>query len=116
MAMSDATDREDEPVASVDDIEICPGCGLMGNDHPSDVCWECFNKRNFWQGGGPSRYVELEGDRYHERPDCPEMYEGPYSRWSDESCMYSELSGELDRCPACESFYALGFRPERGEA
>lgn len=98
-------------VPSVDDARLCHGCGLMSNRLVADdtpLCWDCFNKRNWWMGGGTLRVVT--GDTYHETPLCPGVEDGETWRyWRDESCMHADLADDMDKCYRCHSYRIMGF-------
>lgn len=100
----------DEVVQSVDDIPLCLGCGLMS--HPvhdqTRLCVECWDRRNWWQGGGPLRVVT--GDTYHETPLCPSAKQATeWYYWRDESTMYADLADEMDKCIRCHGYRTFGF-------
>ncbi|ELZ84412.1 hypothetical protein C453_12736 [Haloferax elongans ATCC BAA-1513] len=89
-------------VASVDDVPVCPGCGLMAHITHGDICVECFDRRERWLGGGAVRVVAHDGD-VHETPLCPDFEGGVWYLWRDEDALYGTLSPTTDReyCEVC---------------
>lgn len=105
-----------EEVQSVDEIPLCHGCGLMSHlsDSESDLCSDCWSKRNWWQGGGPLRVVT--GETYHETPLCPSAKQADkWYYWRDESTMHADLAGDMDKCKRCHSYRTFGFDHYSGE-
>jgi len=102
------SDTRSDSVGSVQQVPICPGCGLMSHITHGDICVECFNRREGWLGGGLARYVTEHGT-YHETPACPGFGEGKWRTWKDEECCYADLGGDLDRCHRCYSYRTFGF-------
>lgn len=107
----------DKTIESVDEAPICHGCGLMSHYIAEDtpICHDCFNRRNWWQGGGPLRVV-VHGGSYHETPLCPAVRNADeWAFWRDESCMHADLGGDMDKCVRCHSFNLYGFDEYTGD-
>ena len=102
-------------VASVAAIPVCLGCALASHvSNTTGLCDECWGRRERRQGGGPLRVV-TSADTYHETPLCPAVRNAREWRyWRDESCMYSDLSGRLDKCRRCDGHSIHGFDYHRG--
>jgi len=92
------------------DLPVCPGCGFVSHITHGDICGECFQRRNWWQGGGGIRVVPEEGN-IHETPLCPEFEGGKWSLWRDESALYHTLSdlNDAEYCPTCKPNRVTGL-------
>lgn len=102
-------------VDRLEDVPVCPGCGMMAHITHGDVCSECFNRREGWLGGGPRRAVTSAGT-YHETALCPGVRQASiWYYWRDESCMHADLGGRLEKCIRCHSFRVFGFDHYSGE-
>ena len=99
-----------KPVASVDDVPLCPGCGLMAHITHGEICGECFQRRETWLGGGLERVVPLEGN-IHETPLCPDFEGGPWALWRNEDALYHTLSptNDVEYCSTCRYHRLAGF-------
>ena len=95
---------------SVGDVPVCLGCGLAGEVYEeTGICWDCFNRREGWLGGGPLRVVTT-AMTYHETPLCPGVRRASAWRfWRDEDCMYGDMAGEMSKCVRCHSYRTFGF-------
>jgi len=94
-------------------LRLCRGCALVSPpeelERHAGICTECWNRRESWAGGGPLRVV-TSGDTYHETPRCPGAKGAEWwAYWTDESCMYADLAGELDKCVRCHAHHTFGF-------
>jgi hypothetical protein len=104
-----------EPAASIDEIPVCPGCGLMSHIEPAGICEECWHRRERRAGGG-SIYIETAAGTTHETARCPGVQAA--SEWwhlREESCLYAELAGDLRKCVRCHQHSLFGFDEFRGE-
>lgn len=95
---------------SIQDIPVCPGCGLMSHiPDPATLCSECHNRRMRRAGGGPLRVI-TRSMTYHETPRCPAVQNaGEWRYMRDEDCMHADLAGEMDKCIRCHSCRTWGF-------
>lgn len=93
---------------SVAEVRVCPGCLFASQLGPAGICEDCWMRRERWQGGGQIRYVERDGDYYHEDPRCPDL-DPDYSLAREEDALYSPRA----RCPTCRFFFRLSGPPER---
>ena len=102
-----------ESVDSVQDVPVCPGCGLMSHIRdPPEICQECFQRgERRAEGGG--LVVVTPSMTGHETPLCPAVQVASEWRyWREEDCCYASMSGDLDRCLRCYNWRYTGFAPE----
>lgn len=104
-------------IQSVDEALICHGCGLVSHyvHDTTHLCGDCWTRRNKWQGGGPLRVV-TPSMTYHETPLCPAVQQASEWRYyRDETCMYADLSGDMDKCVRCHAYGVYGFDEYAGD-
>jgi hypothetical protein len=100
-------------VATVDEVPVCPGCGLMRRPVHAEtaLCAECWTRRNRWQHQGPLRFVTEHGDTRHEDPRCPALANADYKMVREEF-VYLDTTA----CTRCDGFVLFDeFDRNRGE-
>lgn len=110
--MTPETEPTTDTVTSVGDVPVCPGCGLAAHLTHGDICLECFQRREGWQGGGGIRVVPRSPNSdIHETPLCPDFESGVWYQWRDESACYYILSesNDSDYCSTCKLHQLTGF-------